>query len=423
MGLEVEPLMQVVQQFAAADLGGDPEAFFRKLMVGGQAGHMPPIDRWLHAACDLFGRQHTDTSIEAQPGELSQALDERIGPWIGQVGSGLREWIEAIVDDPQLRIVGARRAAKWFQGYLKSLIDKLGETRGRIMRDCSAAIQAMAPVDAAKGKGQRRSPQDVSNAFLQYCRLRMFELAAQRAGQIAHALQSHAVGAHDAMVDLQRDLDHLAVHFPVGEPSADAKGASAGDVSAMRESVSDQLRAVEETLARQIDEHLTQSVFAQQGGMRATITAGGDARERLVVLLRGAARQAALAKVQSIDLASLLLAGQGAESPLQSCLAQAEPWLQKCGGRRRLLFVIPQQLVTQYNPANLAAQLGSTQFRQLPGVVPGTSSDLVLLFELGDISVAHAAAQIIDFRQDLADAAGRLQTRSDINWTPVFSLS
>ena len=29
MGLDVEPLMQVVQQFAAADLGGDPEAFFR----------------------------------------------------------------------------------------------------------------------------------------------------------------------------------------------------------------------------------------------------------------------------------------------------------------------------------------------------------------------------------------------------------
>ena len=29
--------MQVVQQFAAADMGGDPEAFFKKLMVAGSA--------------------------------------------------------------------------------------------------------------------------------------------------------------------------------------------------------------------------------------------------------------------------------------------------------------------------------------------------------------------------------------------------
>ena len=46
-------------------------------------------------------------------------LDARIGPWIAQVGTGLREWIEAIVDDPQCRVIGAKRAAKWFQSYLK----------------------------------------------------------------------------------------------------------------------------------------------------------------------------------------------------------------------------------------------------------------------------------------------------------------
>ena len=63
--------MQVVQQFSAADLGGDAEAFFRKLMVG------PKAEKWVAAACDLFGRQHSDTSIQAQPGELSQALDQR----------------------------------------------------------------------------------------------------------------------------------------------------------------------------------------------------------------------------------------------------------------------------------------------------------------------------------------------------------
>ena len=59
-------------------------------------------------------------------------------------------------------------------------------------------------------------------------------------------------------------------------------------------------------------------------------------------------------------------------------------------------------------------------FKQVPGIAAGGASDLVLLVELGDVSVAHAAAHLIDFRRDLAEAAGRLQTRCDVNWTPVF---
>jgi eukaryotic-like serine/threonine-protein kinase len=421
MGLDVEPLMQVVQQFAAADLGGDPETFFKKLMVTGPQGR-PLVEKWVDAACELFGRHHTDTSIEEQPGELALALDARIGPWIAQVGTGLREWIEAIVEDPQCRVVGGRRAAKWFQSYLKRLVDKLGEARGRFAREIVAAAQGLAGVEPVKGKPQRRTPQDLANAFLLYCRLRLFELSAQRAGQIAHSLQSHAVGAHDVMVDLQRDLTHLAMQFPVTEESGPTPAAgAAAEVSAVRTSIAQELKTGEEGLIKQLDEQLTQLVFANQGGMRAVIAAGGEGRENLLATIRIAARQAALAKVQSIDLASLMLANKEGESPLAKCLTDAQPWLQRCGGRRRLVFVIPQQLVGQYNSANLAAQLGTNIFTQPPGIAAGTPSDLVLLFELGDISLPHAAAHLIDFRRDLAEAAGRLQTRCDVQWTPVFA--
>jgi hypothetical protein len=416
MGLDAEPLMQVVQQFAAADLGGDPEAFFKKLMVTGPQGQ-PLVEKWVASACDLFGMQRSDTSVEAQVGELAQALDSRIGPWITQVGTGLREWIEAIVEDPQCRVSGARRAARWFQTYLKGLMERLAETRGRIVRDIGHAVRALAATDPAR-KGARRTPQELAATFLQYSRLRLFELAAQRAGQIAHALQSHAVAAHDSLVDLQREIDHLAQQFPVIDL---AHAPAGGEVSAMRSNVADQLKGAEEPLAKQLDEQLTQNVFANRGGLRMVVSAGGEEREGLVETLRTSARQAALAKVQSIDLAALLLGEQTGESPLSKCLTTAEPWLQRCGGRRRLMFVIPQQMTGQYTSATLAAQLGSTVFRQLPGVAPGGSTDLVMLFELGDISVAHAAANLIDFRRDLADAAARLQTRSDITWTPVFA--
>jgi hypothetical protein len=155
--------------------------------------------------------------------------------------------------------------------------------------------------------------------------------------------------------------------------------------------------------------------------MKAVVSKGGEERERLVGAIRGGARQAALAKVKSIDLASMLLKTESGESPLSKCLAQAQPWFERCGGRRRLTFVLPQALMNQYSAANLAAQLGTGLFRQLPAVVPGAASDLVLLFELGDISLPHAAANLLGFRRDLAEASTRLMTRCDVTWTPVFA--
>jgi hypothetical protein len=189
----------------------------------------------------------------------------------------------------------------------------------------------------------------------------------------------------------------------------------------MREKVAEYLSLAEETLARQIDEQLTKSLFTAKGGMRGVVSEGGEARLSLVSQLHAAARQAVLAKLQTIDLASLMLAGEAADSPLHKCLAEAQPRLQCCGGQRRLFAVIPAPLAEQYDSARLAAQLGPNVFRQLPTIVPDTCSDLVLLYELGDLSLPHVAAQLCDFRTDLIDAASRLHTRGDVTWAPLVS--
>ena len=93
--------------------------------------------------------------------------------------------------------------------------------------------------------------------------------------------------------------------------------------------------------------------------------------------------------------------------------------MQRCGGQRRLFVVVPTELAQKYDAATLADKLGPNIFRQPPTIVPDNSSDLVLLYELGDISLPHVAANLCDFRADLIDAAGRLHTRSDITWTPL----
>jgi serine/threonine protein kinase len=418
MGLDVEPLMQVVQQFAANDLGRNPEAFFKTLMVL-SPHNQPLVEKWLGAARELFGSPQSDASYGQQTGELVEALEQRLAPWTSQVGAGLREWIEAVAEDPKCRIAGARRAAKWFQNYLRGVLDKLTDAKRRFAKETANPLQVLTGADLPKGK--TRSPHELHNAFLLYCKLRLFELAAQRAAQITHALQSHVVAAHDRLIDLQRELDHLATQFPVTAEIVSPPQPAGENESSVRDSVAIRFCTNEAAFAQEVAERLNETLFKEQGGFQAVVEAGGEKRQQLVAAIRAAGRQAALGKAQSIDLASMLLKNDSGESPLAKYLAEARPWLERCGGRRRLVFVMPQELTAQYNAANLAAQLGSGVFSQLPAVVPGSAGDLDVLIELGDVSLPHAAAHLLGFRRDLAEAATRLLTRCDVTWTPVFA--
>lgn len=416
MGLDVQPLTSVVQQFAAAELGGDPEAFFRSLMVTSPQGE-PLVERWVAAAGDLFGRQHCDTSLEAQPGELAEALDERIAPWIQQVGGGLREWIEAIVDDPQGRIRGARHAAAWFQQYLRGLIDRLGEARGQLIRQIDTVAQSLAATEMREGQMRRRTLQELSTAFLQYCRLRLFELCVQRAGRIAHALQGHTMAGQDLLADLQRAIEQLATMFP---EAVFTDGPHL--LRPLREEAVSQLQAAQDALAQQVEDQIGQTILTAWGGLRVVASCDAATRQSLMEGLRRAAREAVRSKIQSFDLAGVLLAPGASDSPLAEALKSARPRLACCGGRQRLICLAPASLTDVVRQAlatctSSAAGLATSTLAMLP-TEPG---DLALIYELGDLSLPHVAAHLLDFRPDLAEAAGRLHTRCDVAWTKLVS--
>jgi hypothetical protein len=417
MGLEVQPLTSVVQQFAAAEMGGDPEAFFRSLMTTSPQGE-PLVERWVAAAGNLFGRQHGDTSLAAQPGELAEALDGRITSWIQQVGGGLQEWIEAIVDDPQGRIRGARQAAAWFQQYLRGLMDRLGEARGQLVRQMESVAQSLAATEVHEGKPRRRTQQELSTAFLQYCRLRLFELCVQRAGRIAHALQGHAMAAQDRLADLQRQIEHLMTAVP--------KVAAADNPQAVhpfQQAAASQLQAAQETLAQQVEERISQALLAAGGGLRSLMDGDATGQQSLLDGLCRAAREAVLAKVQSLDLASVLAASAAGDGPLAEALREARPRLARCGGRQRLICLAPPALTEPVRRILAAAAPQTTAGDpSLVAVLPTEPGDLALIYELGDLSLPHVAAHLLDFRPDLAEAATRLHTRCDVAWTRLVAV-
>jgi hypothetical protein len=282
-------------------------------------------------------------------------------------------------------------------------------------------LLASIPDSKGKSKGPRRSPAELQSMFFQDCKLRLYELGAQIASNIAHSLQSHAVVAHDSLVDLARELHHLAVQLATDELVEDEEAAASGDsLAPLRLMVGEQIRQADDQIATTLDQQLTASVLAAAGGLRPAITAGGQQREALVAHLHNAARQAVLGRLAAIDTAGSALSGMSEEHPIRRCLGGAKPWLQQAGGKRRLYCIFPAEAAQQVTAEALQAQIGPEEFSQPPTVVPDASGDVVLLFEMGEMSVKHAAAALIDQRCDLAELASRLQTRSDVTWTPLL---
>ena len=423
--LEVDPLMQIVQAMAADEMGGQPDTFFRQFLAdGAQVAHMGAIQKWIGAANEVFGRRPDDVVTKPPPAKLLLAMEERVSRIIAQVGIALQKSIVKWVDEPALRVHGTQRIAKAVQLHLRVLCDRLRDARTRLASESQAlqaALYASVPDATGKCRGQRRSPAELQTMFFQDCKLRLYELGAQVAANIANALQSHSVSAHDTLVDLARELHHLAVQFATDELAEEEEvEAEGGDsLAPLRQMVGEQLRQADEMIATTLDEQLSTSMLLPSGGLRAAISAGGAQRESLVNQLHAGARQAVLQRLGSIDIAGSALTVEGEDHPIRKCLAGARPALPICGGKRRLYCILPAESAQKLSPELLAKQVGG-EFAHPPTVVPDASGDVVLLFETGELSLKHAAAALIDSRVDLTEVASRLHTRSDVTWTPLL---
>jgi hypothetical protein len=424
--LEVDPLMQIVQAMAADEMGGQPDTFFRQFLSdGAQVAHLGAVQKWIAAANEVFGRRPDDVVTKPPPAKLLLAMEDRVSRLIAQVGMALQKSIVTWVDEPALRVHGTQRIAKAVQLHLRVLCDRLRDARIRLANESQAlqvALYASVPDASGKCRGQRRSPAELQTMFFQDCKLRLYELGAQVAANIANALQSHSVSAHDNLVDLARELHHLAVQFATDElaEEEEVETEAADTLAPLRQMVSEQLRQADESIATVLDEQLTANILLPSGGMRAAICAGGAQREALVAQLQASARQAVLGRLGAIDIAGSALGVEGDDHSIRRCLEGARPVLPPCGGKRRLFCILPAESAQKLTSETLAAQIGPAEFQQKPTVVPDASGDVVLLYETGELSLKHAAAALIDSRVDLTEAASRLHTRSDVTWTPLL---
>ena len=56
-------------------------------------------------------------------------------------------------------------------------------------------------------------------------------------------------------------------------------------------------------------------------------------------------------------------------------------------------------------------------------MIPGTKGDLVLLYEVADVSVANIAIGLLEERPDCGEYVSRLHTRLDVDWSRLTDIT
>lgn len=429
-GFDSDTLLRHAYQAAEKEFGTDALSYFRKLMwgVARSRGAGPyPVDQCLSELDTLFGPRKVEVSVASlKVAPLPAALSERIKQLIVQIGGVLQLNMVTLADDPSLRIYGAQRIVKWNAMHLKSLAERFHEMRATVSAQLDQMgrqiIQAAGLDPRARSKG-KTPPHVLEGMLVQYAQMRLMQLAGDSAAQLALGVQGFINAAGDKLVELGREVKCLTVHFGSDDDDDDLDAPPEGDdpLAGMRQGVVQSLAEQIETLSVGMDQQISVAVF-QASGFRRTIMQGGQQREELIAMLKREARKLLLAQVQTADIAAMLM-GQKQDAnlpnPVQQLTAQARPWLERAGGQRRLIAVVPQATQSSCDAQAMQALIGPNVFSEMPALVSDASGDLVFCFELSGIPVSHAGAALIDHRPDYADLAYRLHARSDIVWQPL----
>ena len=423
-----QQLLLQMQNLLEKEIPGGSEALFRNL-----------IGADMNADCtgnvlEFFGGRDSHGDLpDAKQTQLRQKADERLRLFLRPLGERLRNAVEQVLEEPAARIYGAQRIVKRLQSTLRMQSDSLRDlgkhTNAEVMQ------LEMTLLAADPKQKQKRNPAEVQERRLEYCRQRLFDIALQITGQLIAGLQSYLTQSSDLLSDLDRELKTWQDEFTftaeqeTPQPSAEESDEEAAEsqetkpLDQIRLALAGELRQRVTALASAVDQRINTDVFQTQGGLRNVLLRGGSLRQQLSQLLRQQARRGVLHLLKAIDMNRLLLEGAGDANPQKSllgrCLKAAEPWLQSCGGSRRLLWIVPPEHAAKTSPQTLTAALAKQSFQQSPQILTNCGSDVVLMYELGDLSLQQIAGSVIDFRKDLGELGRRLHTRTDVQWQQV----
>jgi len=432
LNLDVDHVIMELYEAVERELGSDAESYVCRVVASLAAAQEHPASapeqaprttQVLTEINVLLGCQSAEEDLGRPPtASLQTVLDDHLKKLAAGYGAAIRDWVVELVDVPAVRVKGAYRATEWFAGHLRSMKQLAGDMLAQTQEDAAAKQEELLE---SKMRFCLRESRDGKPAldlrFQQYARLRFLEIALTGVRRLAQLVSSHVSSTGDVLKEARRELGRLADEFssetelPVSKSMSDDAPHAAEAIAA--KIGADVTRLLPE-LAAQLDQQLQAQFVIANGGLCAVLAKLTELRRPLLRSLRFEARTAVLNRLSHMGVAKEILdpgTGEGEErfAVLRTSLAAATPKLLACGGAKRLL------LATSDEAAAPLKEILHSEMHEQASLTPGSAGDVVLCYEVEQVSLEVAAVTLVEENSEYAQIAARLHTRVDVAWRPL----
>jgi len=421
LDLKVDATVAQLYDKAIREMGSEPEPYLQTVLEElvnknaaepGSAKDIPAIDVVLDALETILSPQG-----ERDVGRvcLESVLEEHLKQMADGISPAVRQWILGLVAQPTFRVKAAQRVAEHVGEHLRTLSSEASEAMKAVRRKI-VSLEGTLRLEQVPARWKSffglklRRKLIVDKRLLQYFRLRIEELTLNGVCRFSGLILTEVATLNDTLRNLAADLNRLAEGCSkTSQPVAgEQPGAHSSDAvrRVITETISEHKAELVSDMERQLEPELTRVITSDLHGLR-----------RLPHhVLRRAARLAILRALKQFGPGSMLDSAEA--NPLQPVFAidaglkAATPRLLECGGARRLLLVAP----ADFSSAQLMEQLDDVQ--EPPTVVVSTEDDVLLCYELEQLSLRRVAAAVLARRFQNVEVAARLHTRIDVSWSP-----
>jgi serine/threonine protein kinase len=427
--LELEGLLQTFLTEVGRRLPDKPDAFFHSLL----SSSTKALDAAALAQLDfnavlarlsetLAGRSEDGLGPEAKYPPPMQQLATLVDTMAKKQAQEISQWVARRTATCGLRMCGAERAASVISKYLTAIHDTARAQRKPITEKLDQLEHWLGAGDPSATGGAapvRRSPQEFEARYLEYGRLRMFNVALFFLQQLARRIKNALVPMHDLLSDARRDLKGLVVQMNPGELVVP----ETLDLDAqLRRALMNEFLVHRGQLVQDLDRWLEGTLMKEAGGFLPCIIRGGEHRMKLVTELFHTARSSLMQSLKGLNVATFLLEScEGEEGPqehrLAASLDAARPKL-LADGTCRTLIAMSENFNDDERRGQIAAAAQEHNGAR-PALVGYRDSDVSIVCELAELAVPDLAVRLIDERTDFIDYARRIFSRSDIPFEPL----
>jgi len=413
LDLRLAPLVEHAVGIVQSELGCDTDLHFRRVIESVKAsrqqpGHTASVQavaaKTFQVIDELMEKPDPAHDSAAQTEGLHGVLCGKMAPLFASKTKALRQWMVGLLELPDMRLKGAWQAATWFAEHFRTM-------------ELAASRVAQRLAEETAGVKELTTGCQAEQQFMQYGRLKVYELAHRHVRDGAHAMCLEMTAIADEFQMLRDGLTEVADRFeshcstkPDQHDSdcvPDANDRGRPPLVRRKVELSPPLVDAMDEQMRTRFAGADRSLYDMLAGKMHDQDLLCDAlRETVRAVLR---RQSKEPASRSSDPGPEDVAGES--SDVRAWVDQSRPKLMECGGARRMLMVVA-------DPSDVAPLKRNVEQATGEGLTALSyeGSHNLLCCEVERVPLDNVAASLIDGRREYAEMASRLHTRIDVKW-------